>query len=73
MGASGSSEDKSETWPPDWDALSAEKRKLARAAILSLSERPPEEFLTMYMHMLHCHRPRIFIKLLPCASCSDGP
>ena len=43
MGAAGSTEN--EVWPSDWEALPEDKRKLARAAILSLSALPPEEFL----------------------------
>ncbi len=39
-----------EVWPPDWDQLSAEKRKIARDAILQLSALPPAEFLAFSRH-----------------------
>ena len=48
MGASISSEDGTpEVWPPDWDEMAEEQRKVARTAILSLSALPPQEFLAI--------------------------
>lgn len=46
MGAASSAAN-SEVWPPDWEAMPEEKRKLARNAILSLSESPAEDFLAI--------------------------
>lgn len=45
MGASVSSQEATEVWPPDWDEMSEEQRKLARTAIMELSAMPPAEFL----------------------------
>ena len=47
MGAASSSEAGNEVWPPDWEEMPEEKRKVARGAILSLSALPPEEFLAI--------------------------
>ena len=47
MGAANSSEPANEVWPPDWEEMPEEKRRLARAAILSLSALPPDEFLAI--------------------------
>ena len=44
MGAVESTEG-AEVWPPDWDEMSEDQRKIARSAILAISALPPDEFL----------------------------
>ena len=46
MGTTSSSPE-AEVWPPDWNEMAEEKRKIARAAILGLSALPPAEFLAI--------------------------
>ena len=36
-----------EVWPPDWDEMDEDKRRLARKHILELSARTPDEFMAI--------------------------
>jgi len=47
MGAAQSGEDAEDVWPPDWEALPEEKRRLARASILNISSLSNEDFLAI--------------------------